>query len=331
MTPPKDSDTVSRMHRVMVRSLSTALVAAVYAALAACSSGDDAPPAQGSPDAAVPDQLASPEAEPGQDVAVEPALDAPAQDGGPKTGLSIAFDFRFDKKGLFDSSDRKSALLAAASMWSAALHDDFADIPAGTEVLVRDPQAPSVAGQVFVYDQPIDDLAVFVGFASMDGAHGSLAISAPSAAIGSVSDPALRASLKQRYEGADFEPWTGWLGFDEGEDWFFDPTPHTSDDLPASKVDFLSVALHELGHILGVGTSDAFLALVQNGSFVGPNAMAANGGPVPLTPDGKHIAAGLLSEGKRPVMDESDSAGARSEITSLDLAILRDIGYQTAP
>ena len=162
----------------------------------------------------------------------------------------------------------------------------------------------------------------------MDGVHGSLAISAPSAAIGSVSDPVLSASLKTRFEGPDFEPWTGWLGFDEAEDWFYDPTPETSDDIPAEKIDFLSVALHELGHVLGFGTSDAFQALVQNATFTGPKSVALYGGPVPLTSDGKHIASGILSDGKRPVMDASDASGARSVITPLDLAILQDIGYE---
>lgn len=302
-------------------------------ALGACSGGDDAAPVQPiAADAASPDQV-SPDSEPGADAAADVpqdvVADVQAQDGSLPKGLSIEFDYRFDDKALFAPQEKKNALIAAAGFWSAALADEFDDIPAGTEILVRNPQTPTVAGQVFVYDKPIDDLMVFVGFATMDGAHGSLAISAPSAAIGSVSDPALSASLKTRFEGPDFEPWTGWLGFDEAEDWFYDPTPETSDDLPAGKIDFLSVALHELGHVLGFGTSDAYKALVQNGAFTGPKSVALYGGPVPLTADGKHIASGILSDGKRPVMDASDASGARSVITPLDLAILQDIGYET--
>jgi hypothetical protein len=306
--------------------------------LAACSGSDPAPePSPAGADAAFADEAAGqdgPEHDAGADVQLEAEAQDGVQDGAQDAaspGLNIAFDYKFDTKGAFGDEQKKAVLVAAAQKWSEVLLDEFGDIPAGTEVLVRDPQLPAQAGTVFTYDKPIDDLLVFVGYATLDGQHGTLGISAPSAAIGSVSDPALRALLQQRYEGPDFEPWTGWLGFDEAEDWFVDPTPQTSDDLPGAKIDLMSVALHELGHVLGFGTCGAFSALVQSGTFTGQHAVAVHGGPVPLSADSRHIAKGVLSDGRKPVMDPTDSAGERSVITSLDLAILRDIGYQTAP
>jgi hypothetical protein len=252
--------------------------------------------------------------------------------GGSTAVFHIRFDYRFDTKGMFDPPERRAALEGAAAAWSAVLAEDFEDIPAGTAVLTRDPENPGDPGMVFPIEEPIDDLVVFVGFTNHDGPGGQLASSFPSAAIGSVSDPALSAALDERHKGSDFEPWTGWISFDESEDWFFDATPGDDGDLPAADIDFYSVALHELGHLLGFGTADAYFALVDgSNAFIGSEAAAANGGPVPLSGDGGHIVLGLTSDGRRPLMDSSDAPGERSVITSLDEAMMVDLGHVFAP
>jgi len=257
--------------------------------------------------------------------------------GGAGTGggaglFHITFDYRFDTKGAFQDPARRASLEAAAAEWEQLIEEDFEDIPAGTEVLVRDPELPTEPGQVFVMDEPIDDLVVFVGVASMDGPGGQLAESFPSAAIGSVSDPTLSAKLAERNEGPDFEPWTAWLSFDETESWYYDETPETGDDIPAAQIDFMSVAMHELGHILGFGSADAYFALVDGQSqFIGEAAMAAYSGPVPLTSNAYHLDPSVMSDGGRPLMDPSDASGQRSVITSLERALFSDLGHQITP
>lgn len=252
--------------------------------------------------------------------------------GGSEPTFDIRFDYRFDSKGLFDDPDKRIALEAAGAIWGRAIGDDFAPVPAGTEVLSRDPEDPSSPGEVFTLDYEIADLVVFVGFASLDGASGVLAASTHSAAIGSVSDPTLAAALADRFHGADFEPWTGWIAFDEDEPWFFDSTPEDDGDLPGGSPDFLSVALHELGHVLGFGAADAFVALVDSSgmTFGGASASASYGGPVPLDTDLMHIEPSVRVEGMRPLMDPSDAHGERSVITSLDFAFFEDLGYVAA-
>ncbi|MBW2528560.1 MAG: matrixin family metalloprotease [Deltaproteobacteria bacterium] len=248
---------------------------------------------------------------------------------GATSTFDIRFDYRFDSKGLFDDPARRAALEAAGAQWEAVLADEFADVPAGTELLSRDPEDPGTAGQVFTIDYAIDDLVVFVGFAQLDGSSGMLASSTHSAAIGSVSDPSLSAELSDRYHGADFEPWTGWIAFDEDEPWFFDATPDDATDIPGSSPDFISVAAHELGHVLGFGASDAFVSLVDdsNATFGGAAAAASYGGVVPLSSDLMHIEASIRVDGRRPLMDPSDAAGERSIITDLDMAFMEDVGY----
>ena len=85
---------------------------------------------------------------------------------------------------------------------------------------------------------------------------------------------------------APFAPWGGAISFDDspGTNWYFGTGPG---GLQAGQSDFFTVAEHEIGHVLGIGTSPQWSAQVSNGFFVGPAAEAANGGrPVPVDPGG---------------------------------------------
>jgi hypothetical protein len=201
-------------------------------------------------------------------------------------------------------------------------------IPAGTSIRTRDPEAPDAEGVSFASDVAIDDLLVFVGCSNIDGPGGVTATSNHAAAIASVADPQLQARLQLRYEGADFQPWTGWISFDCDEAWYFDDDVSTAGDLPGSDRDFWTVAMHELEHVLGFGTAIAHFDLVSGGSFTGPAAVAEHGGPVPMTGTGTHFADGVTSDGVAPLMDQSRPNGVRFAPTSLDVAALADLGYQ---
>lgn len=244
--------------------------------------------------------------------------------------FSIQFDYRFDTSGFFADVSRRETLEEAAKSWGRVFSDDFPTIPAGTTVRTRDPESPQAAGMNLTIDTDIDDLLVFVGCSTIDGESGITAMSNHSAAINSVADSTLRNALNQRYRGADFQPWTGWISFDCDEDFFFDASPETDDDIPGVMSDFFSVAMHELGHVMGVGTADAFEALRQGPPmvFVGSEAVAAHGGNVPLTPNGVHLDSSVVSDGHATLFDSSHPGGARTAPTSLDIALLLDLGYQ---
>ena len=253
---------------------------------------------------------------------VEDALTPPAD-----VGLHIAFDYRFDRSGFFASAEAKGVLEAAARMWGVWLRDDFDTIVAGTPLYTRDPEDP--AQEPFIdIEHDIDDILVFVGSAPRDGSYAGS--SATAAFPAESDDPELRAALYARWDSLDnYEPWTGWMSFDTDRDWFFDETPHTADDIPADAVDAVSIALHELGHILGISPGDAFMAHVVDGHFTGPHAMEVYGGPVPLAGDGYgHIADHVRVDGRMPLMATGKPQGVRYEPTRLDLAILADIGYE---
>ena len=265
-----------------------------------------------------------------------PACDDDQGRAGPAAAgaahLRLQWDTRYDTAGFFAAGERRALLDHAARTWAALVRDDFWSVASGTEILVRNPEAPNVPGALAVADFDIDDVAVFVGLAALDGPGGQLAGSRPSAAIGSVSDLGVMLELAMRFNGPDFEPWTGWLTLDRDEPWYFDTTPDDDGDLPADAFDAWTVLMHELGHVLGIGTCEAFNGLVDaSGKFVGARAVAAHGGPVPLSADRMHVAPGVLSDGRAPLMDPGEELGLRARPTPLDLAILADIGYELAP
>lgn len=253
------------------------------------------------------------------------------EDAGPAgpVHLTITFDYRFDDEGFFTPS-RRAVLEEAAAVWGRLLTDDFEAVPAGTPLLTRDPEDPSADSVEVESESDVDDLIVFVGGSSLDGSGGLTARSFPSATL-DVGDAALAASLATRYDGADFEPWSGWITFDVAEDWFTDESPRTSGDVPFDRADLLSTATHELGHVLGFGSAPAFRALTDQSGFVGAQASEVYGGPVPLTSDGAHLPDGVLVDGERPLMDVTDPEGVRFSPTALDLAFLADVGYELFP
>ena len=65
---------------------------------------------------------------------------------------------------------------AAAKEWGERFVDEFPDIPSGTSLRTRDPEAPTAASVVFDSTAPIDDLLVFVGCSAIDGPGGTTAI-----------------------------------------------------------------------------------------------------------------------------------------------------------
>ncbi|HEY9624170.1 MAG TPA: pre-peptidase C-terminal domain-containing protein [Crinalium sp.] len=237
------------------------------------------------------------------------------------TPFKIQFDYRFDTNGWF-TPERRTALEAAARVWENIIRDDFQNIPKGSILSVVDPQTNLPAQ--FNSDYEIDDLVIFVGARDIDGAGQTLADCGPTAAWEEGS------SLESRYWGSKFQPWTASLSFDRAESWFFDATPDTATDIPTGQHDFISTAIHEIGHALGISASKAYDNLSSNGFFTGANAIAQNGGnPIPLSPNG-HIQDGFIASkvGTEAALDPSQTIGTRKLPNNLDISLLADIGYQ---
>lgn len=136
----------------------------------------------------------------------------------------------------------------------------------------------------------------------------------------------------------DFGVAYGSLAFDWSgagdSNWHFD---HTT-PVAAGKNDLYSVALHEMLHAIGIGTSTSWSDLNPDGTrnWTGSNVLALTGsGTNLLNPTADHIAEGKMSTNaytgaaQEAVMDPTVLQGSRKYLTALDLAFLRDIGYST--
>ncbi|MCL2162195.1 MAG: matrixin family metalloprotease [Betaproteobacteria bacterium] len=130
---------------------------------------------------------------------------------------------------------------------------------------------------------------------------------------------------------ADFETdWTGKITFNEGSDWY------SGADESFSGIDLFSVALHELGHVLGVGIVDTWTNKVSGDYFYGANAVGLYGSPVPVDATGEHWITGTESTLPGTLTwqiasyDPFFTDGQRLYLTDLDLAGLQDIGWSVS-
>lgn len=137
----------------------------------------------------------------------------------------------------------------------------------------------------------------------------------------------------KRGETSGFGRWGGSVAFDRPTNWHFDHTTNPT----ATEQDFYSVALHELGHVLGLGTSDEWKALITDTNFMGAKAVASYGGSVPVgtNDEGGHWATDAttspvyeLAGMQLPLMLPSIDKGIRRRLTNLDAAALADIGWE---
>jgi len=233
--------------------------------------------------------------------------------------MKIEFDYRFDTNGFFASADRRQALEKAADIWENLLKDDFDNVLAGTKFSIRNPQTGNIEN--ITLTSAIDDLLIFVGSRNLP--NNTLARAGYDGVDAAGDIYSVRISNNFRGTGVvtNFEPWAGIMYFDSDTNWSFNlqnPEPN--------KVDFISIALHEMGHVLGLGTAPVFTNLGSGGLFYGVNALNVNNGnPIPLENDLTHVEEGFNDN---TVLIDPIYNGDRSLPTNIDLALLADIGYE---
>ena len=140
-------------------------------------------------------------------------------------------------------------------------------------------------------------------------------------------------AVENRGETSGFANWGGAVAFDTPNDWHFDHTTNPS----GSDSDFYSIAIHELAHALGLGSSSEWNALVSGAYFTGAAATSAYGSNPPLNPGLDHWAEGTMSTvyggltAQEAAMDPTITDGTRKFFTELDAAALTDLGWDLIP
>lgn len=116
---------------------------------------------------------------------------------------------------------------------------------------------------------------------------------------------------------------------------------HTT-DTPFGKNDFYSVALHEILHTLGYGSSETWDSNINPSDpdeWVGAALVAELGGSGENAVDvgsGSHLTEGLTGVvfgtniSQEAVMDPTNTTGGRKLLTNLDVAVLEDLNWDVA-
>lgn len=253
--------------------------------------------------------------------------------------VSITFDYRFDTHSFFASPERRGVLEQAGSDLAGLFGDDLEPIiAAGSNTWTARFTNPSsgTAASVANLVVPRDSLVVFVG--ARDLGSGTLGFASP----GTASVTGTREwfdTIQYRGElgaaespASDFGPWGGFASFHLDTDWYFDIL---LDDLVPSDVDFYSVAVHELLHVMGFGLSSSWRDQISIGRFTGDNAVGSFGGLIRLSSEHEHWLEGTLGSAngqpQEALMTPLLPTGQRVLLTELDRAGLQDVGWVLVP
>jgi hypothetical protein len=260
----------------------------------------------------------------------------------PARAISLVFDTTYDTGGFFATHPTAiTDLNAVAQFFNANLTDSLSAIsPGGLNTWTANFFNPSTgSGSVGVTDLALStgQIRIYVGGADLGA--GTLGVGGPGG-YSAEGDESFLDTLATRGQpgvnsSTDFAPWGGSISFSTTASWYFDSAPSTNESF-AGLNDFYSVALHETGHVLGIGTAPSWDVNISGSTFTGPASTAAFGGLVPLEADGGHWASDTMSTvygtslAQEAAMDPDLTTGTRKVFTTLDMAGLQDVGWTLA-
>ena len=287
----------------------------------------------------------------------------------PAAAVTVNIDYTYDSNNFFGAGNpqgatagmqAKAALESAAGFFSNILNDTLSSIQTPPTFVgqfgqwswkwTMDFNHPATGDLIGITNPtvPADQYIIYAGARSLAGSTvgiggpgGSGWSSTPTGGFTAEEGPVVEAidlafinAVETRGETSGFANWGGVITFDRdgSTTWHYNHTTQPSGNV----TDFFSVAIHELGHSLGFGTSSEFQSLISGSNFIGANAESRYGGPVPLSGNG-HWAFGTSSvvygtaTAQETAMDPDLLNGTRKRFTELDAAALKDIGWEVIP
>lgn len=294
-------------------------------------------------------------------------------------GLEIELRYDLDTGNFFDQAGAKEAMEAAAEFYEELITDELGAINSAdfqvagsltrtwtpTYLEPNNGNAETLIASAADLVVPADTLIIFVGGRALttsgQGGPGGINFGPGdfppfpwlNQLVNRGEPGAARILLNGNYSAnaTDFAPWGGTVFFNQNLNWNFSTTDATA----STGIDFLSVALHEFAHVLGIGiflspASSWRPLIASDGSFTGPLTAAAHGSSKlfigagalhwneagTLTNNSQTVAAFGREHGElqRPLMlpaTSSTTAAFFSIPTNLELAALQDIGWELNP
>ncbi len=254
------------------------------------------------------------------------------------SAIQIVLDYSYDASGFFASQDRQNILQTAANTLGSRLSDNLLAIESsGVNNFDASFSNPETGGSAVVNGASIagDTMVIYVGARDLGsstlglGGPGGFGASGTSSFIDTVLGRGQAGALNAAGTEDDFGPWGGAISFNSTSNWYFDSDLSTTESFAGN--DFYSVALHEIGHVLGIGTAASWDNLIDGSG----NLVGATVGSVALNSDLAHFASGTQGTvngvSQETAMSSSILQGTRKEFTDLDYAALSDIGWQVTP
>ncbi len=257
--------------------------------------------------------------------------------------LTFTIDYSRDTNNFFNTQAKKDSFQAAADYLSGLVANTSltAITSAGSNHYNPDILDPGTGGTTSFTNQSVaaNTIVVYAGGRDLGGSV--LGVGGTSGGTASGFSNFLN-TVSFRGNGTFSMTAVGSISFTTSSSFtfYFDDNLNTVEaGAMAGKVDFFSVAVHELGHVLGIGTNTSWASLASGGhTFLGGASTAANGGTAPaLTSDNGHWADGTTSKifgtttSQETAMDPTISLGTRKYFTTLDVAGLSDIGFTAVP
>jgi hypothetical protein len=252
--------------------------------------------------------------------------------------LLITFDYSLDTNGFFASSSRRAVLESAADVYRNYITDSLSAItPDANNQWDRTFFSPNGNFNITLTNAgaiAADTLLIYVGGYNLSGGalglggFGGYSASGFPSWFDTLQGRGNRGALA--VTPTDFAPWGGSISFSTSASWYFD-TNAATDELFSGN-DFYSVSLHEIAHILGIGTAPSWHDQIVGTTFTGSHT-----GSVAITSDGSHFAEGSMSTVfgtstlQEAVMDPSLTVGTRKRLSTLDVNALGDVGWQLVP